>query len=413
MYEEHTVEGLGGHDELMTRVAAADPAARIRPLSEGALDRVTRHAMVPTPRPWSRRRFRLATLGALATSGGLVLAGVLGIEAAAPGLPVLALGGIPQSSVATQFAAAAVPVAAQPFVHFSFKSALNIGNSHRTVTAFRLTSSESAAAVASTIAAAFHVRGEVAPQPSGAFRVGAASGGSVTAWTSSGVVEWSYRNATHGSALADLTAGLSLARASENATSLLTRLDFGVEAGRPAASRSGVGVEVLVPLVVGHKGTDQIDELAYGLDNKVESARGVFATALPGPAYPTISARQAIGVLRADQGFVVYGGIAPLAAVSSPRAYGSASPSATRPHEVNGGSASETGPPARVVVDIDHATLRYATYVLDNGSSWLLPTWWLSGTERGAGVPAHTRYSAYVLAVAPQFVRLQSGSATP
>lgn len=400
MYEEHTVEGLGRRDELMVRVAAADPAASLGPLSDGTLARVTRHAMVPTPRLWSRRRFRFASLGALATSGGLVLAGVLGIEAASPGLPVLALGRIPQSSVATQYATSDAPVAAQPFVHFSFQSVQALNSSQKTVTAYHLMSSEGAAAAASTLAAAFHVRGEVVRQTSGAFRIGVASGPSVTTWTSSGVVEWSYRNAASGTMLG-MQGGLSFTTASVHAMSLLTRLDLRSDAGVPVGARSDTGVEVFVPLVVGHKATDQIDELAYGQGDAVESARGVFATALAGPAYPTISARQAVGVLRADHGFVVYGGIAPLAATSLPAVYGSPTQSSTHSKNGIGAYGSESGPPARIVVDIEHATLRYATYVLDNGTSWLLPTWWLSGTEHGAGVPTRTRYSAYVLAVTP------------
>src|SRR5471032_1738943 len=90
--EEEAMERPNGHDELLSRIASADPAARLAPMTEGALDRVTRHAMSPVQKSWTWRRFRFASLGALIGSGGLVIAGILGIESAAQNLPILALG---------------------------------------------------------------------------------------------------------------------------------------------------------------------------------------------------------------------------------------------------------------------------------------------------------------------------------
>jgi hypothetical protein len=414
------VAPLGTHGELLTRVAAVDPASNLDPLSEGALSRVVRQAMTPAPRLWSRRRFRLASIGTLVGSGGLVLAGILGIEAASPGLPVLALGKIPQSSVEPQGLSvtyAPMVTAQPPFANYSFHSAAGLSSSSTPAIAYRLVSPVGAAAAASKLAITFGVRGRLVLLSTGAFRIAAHAGASITTWTSAGVVEWSYRtaSATPNRLNANAKGALPNANQATNAALvLLSRLGVQAGVGLPTSARSPAGVEVAVPLVAGTALTDQADVLAYGVGSLVESAHGVFATEVAGPVYPTISASQAIGILSADHGFVFYGGIAPIESAGTPSPEGS-DQAATGTHQYSstGGFSAPSGPPAAIVVDIDHATLRYATYVLANGSSWLLPTWWLSGTEHGQGIEAGARYSAYVLAVVPRYVRLQSSSATP
>src|SRR5579862_4149919 len=193
MYEEQDVT-RSQEDDLVRRLSVADPASELAPLSDGALSRVVRHAMTPTPRPWSRRRFRLATLGALAGSGGLVLAGVLGLETASPGLPVFALGRLPQPSVENRYTAA-TPSVAEPSANFSFQSAPGLPTSTKALTVYRLSSPIGAASAAAELAAAFRVDGPVEALRSGGFRV-RGSGAAITTWRSAGVVEWSYKNTT-------------------------------------------------------------------------------------------------------------------------------------------------------------------------------------------------------------------------
>jgi hypothetical protein len=64
-------------------------------------------------------------------------------------------------------------------------------------------------------------------------------------------------------------------------------------------------------------------------------------------------------------------------------------------------------------VDINQATLQLATYTLADGSSWLLPTWALSGPETGSTISAGSTYSQNVLAVSSQYVQLASGGLLP
>jgi hypothetical protein len=410
MHEEHAVTRQGTHDDLLMRIAAADPAAEVAPLSEGALSRIVRHAMTPTPRVWSRGRFRLASFGAIVGSGGLVLAAVLGIEAASPSLPVLAIGKIPQSSVATALRIPASPTATSN-ADFAFASVYGLGSVPKSTTTYRLVSRVSAAAAASELAGAFHVRGHVVSLQRGSYRVGRSRGPSITTWTSEGVVEWSYRSVSGTGAPVSVPAVFSLPNATEatnDALTLLSRLGVRGTVGLPSSARSSVEVKVDVPLVAGQALTDQADELAYGAGAFVESASGVLASEVPGPAYPTISARQAVGVLRADHGFVFYGGIAPIETGTPAEAMNGYSTL-----HASGYGDELNGPPPVIRVVIDHAILQYATYVLANGTSWLLPTWSLSGAEHGAGVAHGARYSAYVLAVAPQYVRLEAGSSNP
>ena len=62
-----------------------------------------------------------------------------------------------------------------------------------------------------------------------------------------------------------------------------------------------------------------------------------------------------------------------------------------------------------VNVDITQATLQLATYGLQDGTSWLLPTWALSGPETGSTVQAGSTYSANILAVDSKYVKLATG----
>jgi hypothetical protein len=51
--------------------------------------------------------------------------------------------------------------------------------------------------------------------------------------------------------------------------------------------------------------------------------------------------------------------------------------------------------------------MQLATYTGTDGTSWLVPTWALSGPETGSTVSAGATYTANVLAVDAQYVQLQ------
>jgi len=64
------------------------------------------------------------------------------------------------------------------------------------------------------------------------------------------------------------------------------------------------------------------------------------------------------------------------------------------------------GPPV-INVDINQATMQLGTYTLTDGTTWLLPTWAVSGPESGATITTSETYTADVLAVDSQYVHVQ------
>ena len=175
------MERQSGDDELLTRITRIDPAAGAAPLSDGALDRVVRHAMTPAPRTWTWARFQLATVGAFVGSSALVIAGIVGLNAAAPSLPVLALG------------SSSTPNAEMiPYLDYHFTADPSLPDSAGSATAYELTSAEDPTAAASMLAKGLHVPGTVTTTTDGYAEVGPDSGSNVSAWNSDGVVDWSY-----------------------------------------------------------------------------------------------------------------------------------------------------------------------------------------------------------------------------
>ena len=61
-----------------------------------------------------------------------------------------------------------------------------------------------------------------------------------------------------------------------------------------------------------------------------------------------------------------------------------------------------------VNVDINAATLQLGTYTLADGTTWLLPTWAVSGPESGSTITTPQTYTADVLAVSSQYVHLRT-----
>jgi len=118
--------------------------------------------------------------------------------------------------------------------------------------------------------------------------------------------------------------------------------------------------------------TDQTSSINYGFGGSVLSAIGIITAATPLATYSTISPVQAVNLLTSSGGSSTFGGSS----------------------EVTNTNGSDV-----VTVDVAKATVGLSTYVLANGTSWLLPTWALSGTESGAKVPTGTMYGGSVLAV--------------
>jgi hypothetical protein len=426
------MDRLGTREELMSRLRATDPAVGLAPLSDGATSRIIRHAMTPTLRPWSRRRFRLASVGAFLSSGGLVVAGILGIQAAAaPGLPVLSLGSLArtlsQRSTTDALPSPNLFAAATPYyVSYRFLSAPALVTSTRRATAFQLVSTVDASGAARELAKALGIAGRVTPGGTGVFVVGHNGGPLVSTWSTSGVVEWSYRSSRSstppktgsGPVAPDSVGGAAFSTtwASQDAGTLLARLGATSSFGTPATTTIGSQVNVDVPLLADGVPTDQSDVFAYGPRGVLEWASGLFARLEPMRSYPTISPKSAVGALR-NRGAIFFGLFQTLLApVSSPhaarhRVAKTAQVTKTATTVLNSSSALSTpGPPVVINVTIEHATLEYDTYTLTNGTSWLLATWALSGSESQSRATPGVKFAVNVLAVAPRYVRLQRGS---
>ena len=430
------MERPNGHDELLSRIAAADPAARLAPMTEGALDRVTRHAMSPVQKSWTWRRFRFASLGALIGSGGLVIAGILGIESAAQNLPILALG----PSAAKQGASKpGVGSMMMPYATFQFTADPSLSSDAGSGTAYQLSSSIDASAAASQLAQGLNVPGDVTSTGDGSYQVGPNNGPDVSTYTSNGIVNW-YFQSTLPTAIAspggtttaptDPTGPLPTNdQASQEAVAKLRTLGFSNDLGTPQVSTYGTEVDVTVPITVDGLATDQTFYLAYGPGDVLTSASGEYLTATAQMTYPTISQTDAVNVLTQHNGFIFYGGVMPMGAGSPLNAAGTASgtPSGSSSGSAPSGAPSsgpvgDASPPVTtptdptttipepvINVDINQATKQLSMYTLTDGTSWLLPTWALSGPESGTTVTPGDTYQANVLAVDSQYVQLQTG----
>jgi hypothetical protein len=470
-------------DELLSRIARFDPAAGIAPLSDGALDRVVRQAMTPAPRTWTWARFQLATFGALVGSSVLVIAAIVGIDAAAPSLPVIALSDASSPNARTI-----------PYLDYQFAADKSLPSSAGSATAYQLTSNENPVAAASSLASGLQVPGMVTTSSDGYAHVGPSSGTNVSAWTSNGVVNWSYvagspgatdpgggtgatgstrstgrtgstgtigalestvpagahdgagANGSTGStgppgstgASGPAGAGTSgvsglptSLQASQQAVSVLNELGINSDLGTPQIDVSNSEVDVTVPLVIDGESSDQSYVLAYGANDELERASGILAAAIPKSAYPTIAPSEVVSILNDDHGFIFYGGIAPLTGLAppsraTPTTSGSTPPVTSRSSFGTGalgqiGLTPTTLPPATGVtsttllsgppvvdVDINAASMVLGTYTLANGTTWLLPTWDVSGPETGTTITAAVTYAAKVIAVESQYVHLQS-----
>lgn len=449
-----------GHDELIQRLAAADPLPSSAPLSEGALSRVARHAMAPAPRPWSPRRLRLASLGAVIGSGGAVVAGIALVGQAVPAaLPVFSFARAPSASLPMIVAD----------VKYVFTADPGLGSGASSAGTYELVTNVAPATAARELATAFGVAGAPVDEGDGSYQVGSDDGPNVTVSLSSGVLQWSYQGAdaasSNGSSASPTSSGSlpSASQASSEAMAVLAQFSDVSLLGSPQVTSSSGEVDVSVPFVVNGVASDETDEIGYGPGSSVLWANGVIASVSAGPTYPIISPADAVSVLQAHNGFLFYGGLVPLAmprvgagATGPTGATGPSGPTGvtgvtgpTGPSGVTGvtgvtgpsgpsgvtgvtgptgpsgasgvtgatgpsGATGPTGPsgpsgvtgpgPIVIDVDIDQATLTYSYYVMADGTTWLLPTWSLSGSESGKTITGSQTYANNVVAVSSQYV---------
>jgi hypothetical protein len=313
-----------------------------------------------------------------------------------------------------------------PFLNYQFTADPTLSTSPGSAIAYELVSDIDAETAASEIAQVLGIAGQVTDNGDGSFQVGDGSGPTVDTWTSSGIVEWSFASnsasviSTPGSSSSDGSTSTGDApvptsdQASSDALAFLASLGVTDSLGAPQLTSSDAEVDVSVPMLAGGLATDQADEVAYGPGGTVDWANGILASITAGPAYPTIAPTDAVSILQNDHGFVFYGGVAPwggprAAGAGAGGAGGGGGGGAPPPPTTTTTTDTPTDSPPEVDVDINAATLQYSTYSLTDGTSWLLPTWVLSGPETGSTVSPGASYSNNILAVSSQYVQLQQG----
>jgi hypothetical protein len=263
-------------------------------------------------------------------------------------------------------------------------------------TGYQLSSPTDVASATGMMASALGLSGGVTYLGPGNYNGGAAPGPNVTVLEDAGVLSWLYPtwggNVHQYPSLANPTPSIPVdpnaplptdTQATTASQQLLLSMGVdGSQLGAPHVSRYPSAVDVSYPVVVGGLPTDQEESVSYGPGSTVVGTSGVIVNATPAAAYPTISPAQAVCFL----------------------------PINSNDPTPSDGTSCDTGATGSdvVKVDVNEAMPALYTYKLTNGTSWMLPTWVLSGPETGSSLAAGSTYSGRALAVSSQYVQLDS-----
>jgi hypothetical protein len=327
----------------------------------------------------ARRRRALVLSGVLATIVASA-AVILGVVAAVPGPPNL-------GSPVLRVEKGPSPAGAEnngPSYDYQYSANPNLASASGSATAYELVAPTDLSTITGTIADAFGLSGPVAyegpgpsPTVSGTYQVGPNNGPYVAAYSADGVIHWMYTASTSDEPRSSPV--ITHDEATMEAQQILQSIGDLNQYGSPSVSQYGASVVVDFPMVVDGLPTDQTCSIAFLGSSFLAADYCIIATPTPAATYPTIAPTQAIDLLPQSGG--------------TSRATG-----------VSGA----TGPNGLPIVDvaIDQASQQLATYNLTDGTSWLLPTWALSGPESGTAVPAGSTFASNVLAVPAQYVQL-------
>jgi hypothetical protein len=394
------------NDELFqTLMGSVDPA---RDLSDDALNELLPHdhlmakiasgidveATAPVRTKPTRARHRIpAFVGASVAAVSVVVAGALVLFGSSPALVQGTGVGTKTTLPSTDTTLPSPLLRLEPgYVNsgvadpptYDFTADPSLSTAAGTATAYELTAPADTATVTGDIATALGVSGPVTYLGPGNYQSGPSSGPDVVVGTDGGILTWQYPDWTDqppgvGVPVNDALPVPTDAQATAKARQLL--LSTGVNAdqlGTPQLERASAAVTVYFPMVVNGVLTDQTSSINYGHGGAVLAAMGIITTATPAASYPTISPAQAVDLLTQSSGDSTFGGV----------------------NESPGNSTSNI-----LNVDINGAALQLSTYVLTDKTSWLLPTWALSGPETGPSVTSGATYGGNVLAVSSQYVQ--------
>jgi len=387
-------------------LVALDPAAAQpyrHPDLDALISRVVASPRVAPSRVWRSFRFKIGSAlaaSALVTSGAVAL-----FSGAGPGLTVLALAGtsanVPRSTIMM------VPEV------YSFSAGPSLSLATPNSASYPLTLPD-AATEASRLAGIFGVSGTpVASNGDTSWTVSAPSGASLD-YETTGLPEWYYSSTSpaiapataSSTSLADLPSAATL---ESDATTYLNELGYGYTVSDPSVSTSttsstapdGSATTIAEETVdyqvdVNGIGTDQLVSFSVDNNNDLLYASGPAFDVGSSVAYPLQSPADALGVLNAAQQ-----SLANEHTSTSDVAPGVAGSTSL------GSSTSTTVPVEQVTISDDTLTLQ--TYVLADGSVWMLPVYDFTGTSTDAsGATATNTWNE--LAVDPSYVQITNSA---
>ncbi len=337
----------------------------------------------PSAKPWTRRRLGFASVGALVGSSALVVAAILGIEAAAPNLPAMGtrvigppILRVTQGPVSSENGMGGVLNTGHGVTRYEFTAASGLSTTRASARAYELASPKDLAAATGKIARALGLPDTVTYLGPNNYNGGTSSGPDVTVDTVSGVLNWLYPTWT-GTSPQTIPVNPSAplptdTQAISDAEQLLQAAGISADQlGVPLVSRYAAGVNVAFQFAAGGLPTDQEIQVEYGPGSTVLTASGIIASATPLNTYPTIAPTEAVELLANQSG------------------------------PVQGASHQSI-----VSVRINRASMVLSMYTLAGRRYVLLPTWSLTGTQGGSGGTTASDYSGSILAIPAKFIRV-------
>ncbi len=441
------------------RLVAADPAAGQSYAHHDPEIMVSRIvAQHPVRRRNVLRDFQLKMAGAVTMATVLTVGGIAALDAAVPGLPILAL--------ASAHAKATTPDAASPNglgtyntmmrinEEFRFTAGAGLGANASTGNAYRLRFPTSGSGEASRVASIFSVSGPpVDTNGDGSYwTVTDVSGPSITYNNYGGVPSWYYQSTSPSVVSTPPSAGAasgieavpaqampSQATVESSVKSYLARLSYGYQVGSPQfSSSSGTTtgpdqvttttnwVTVDYSVFVDGTLTDQSVQFTFDGSNQLVSASGpAFSVDAP-VNYPLQSPIAGVAVLNAQQQsyFTSKEGTPGLGGTVAPMGSGPVTKDTTNPSGGPSGSSpgavptpgptdtsvttTTTGPPI-VDVTLDSVDVSLQSYTLADGSMWLLPIYTYGGVVTPSGGNSYNGTWS-TIAVDPAYVKVAAAT---
>jgi len=430
--------------DVEDRLGSADPAAAMSYEHHDAGAMVSRIiAQFPRRRNGLLRSFQLKVAGGATLAAILTVGGIAALNGAAPSLAVLAIG-------STGHAEAVVPTnsryssAMAIFARYNFSAGDTLSSSAATTPSYRLQFPSDPSSEAQRIATVFGVNGtSVDTHGDGSdWTITGSAGTAVEYENYGGVPHWSYESSTAGwlgaTSVNAATQNVSHATLEADAQRYLQQLGYGFAVTDPQFSSdqgsssfpakifldAGVSYTVLVDGVA----TDQTVSFTVASNNQLVDASGPAFTAASATDYPLIRPTDGVTALNAQQRrdlastgsnqsndtTATTGPVVPTATptTTAPATGSSGSTNATGSSGSSGSNDTTTtivNTPPIVNVTLTDSTVSLRSYVLTNGSVWMLTVYDYSGTLANAdGTNEPSEWT--ILAVQPAYVNVSAST---